>query len=376
MIVFFVGTPGSGKSYEAVKKIVDNLRTGRNVCTNIEGMDEPECQEYLKHLLGFSDLRFKQLFRFLTKEELSFFWKTEKRKKSVCTDSGDGVFNDVTIETDELICPHGSLIVIDEAHKHYNARDWNDKEKASVTREMGDWASTHRHFGYDVVFITQSIEKVDKQVRTLTEWTYFFRKVNFLGSAVNKKYMKYSYTGDDHDGKALAKSIETYHPEYFDAYKSYATADAKEVGFMTHVNILKHPIFYVIPVVVCLAFYMLFYKSSIGTGDVLGTKKIAARTEAVRKTAFNNRSTSKLNSSVALTDKPSFNGMTSNKYIIPLSYQKPEYSRYKVDGWINDNGVYIVSFAGSTARLPNPDVLKFNHQTNTIIAKTDVYGTP
>ena len=36
MIVGFVGTPGSGKSYDAVKKILFNLKKGRHVYTNID----------------------------------------------------------------------------------------------------------------------------------------------------------------------------------------------------------------------------------------------------------------------------------------------------------------------------------------------------
>lgn len=38
MIIFFDGNSGSGKTYEAVKKIIDNLRRGRKVYTNIDGL--------------------------------------------------------------------------------------------------------------------------------------------------------------------------------------------------------------------------------------------------------------------------------------------------------------------------------------------------
>ncbi len=279
MIVFFVGTPGSGKTYEAVKKIIDNLRIGRVVCTNIDGMDEPKQQEYMKNLLGMDDFTFHQNFRFLSKEQTVKFWKTEKKEK-ILPLSGE------IVQEDELICPKGSLIVIDEVHKHFNSRDWQNKEN----REMADWASTHRHEGYDLVLITQDIEKVEKQVRSLTEWSYFFRKVNFLGSKVSKKYLCYSYSGDDHHGTPLSKNVRTYQAKYFLCYKSYTNADAKEVGFMSHVNILKHPIFFAIPVVLIFCVWMAS-KSSLASGDLFGTnkrlKESAQKIEQQRKTQQN-----------------------------------------------------------------------------------------
>lgn len=263
MIVFFVGTPGSGKSYEAVKKVVDNIKLGRVVCTNIDGMDEQEHQEYLKNLLNIDDYEFNTHFRFLSKNQVLNFWGTESKTYTRMIDG-----EEVSFTRDEYICPKGSLIIIDEAHKHFNARDWQKQEN----RALADWASTHRHDGYDVVLITQDIEKVEKQVRTLTEWTYYFRKVNFLGGAVKKKYLCYSYSGDDHNGQALAKNIRSYNPLIFPCYKSYTTADAKEVGFMQHINILRHPVFFALPLVLLFCFYM-FSKSSFATGDLFGTGK-------------------------------------------------------------------------------------------------------
>ena len=259
MIAFFVGTPGSGKSYEAVVKIIDNLKMGRVVCTNIDGMEIEKHQRYLQTITGLSDYQFKNQFFFLNKTDVVQFWKTYQ-----VTSDLEGTL----VTTDVPICPKGALIIIDEAHKFFNARDWQNTQN----RELGDWASTHRHEGYDLIFITQDIEKVDKQVRTLTEWTYFFRKVNFLGGAVQKRYLCYSYSGDDHRGNPIAKNVRTYDAKVFPAYKSYTTADAKEIGFMSHVNILKHPVFLAIPIVLAFCAYM-FSKSSFASGDLFGSKQ-------------------------------------------------------------------------------------------------------
>src|ERR1035438_875653 len=102
MIVFFVGTPGSGKSYEAVKKVVDNLRLGRTVCTNIDGMDNQKCQAYVQALLGFDDYTFKKRFKYLTNDQVKTFWKTEKVTNTQYQEQENGAFHDVMLETDEL----------------------------------------------------------------------------------------------------------------------------------------------------------------------------------------------------------------------------------------------------------------------------------
>lgn len=376
MIVFFVGTPGSGKSYEAVKKIIDNLKIGRTVCTNIDGMELPESQEYIKSFLNMDDYLFHQRFRILDKDQITQFWKTEEiHHPQRIYDEESDVFTDESRITNELICPKGSLIIIDEAHKFFNAHDHRDK----ANRELADWASTHRHEGYDLIFITQDIGKVDKQVRTLTEWSFCFRKVNFFGGAVKKKYLCYSYSGDDHHGTPLAKNVRTYDPAYFPAYQSYSSADAKEVGFMTTVNILKHPVFYAIPVVLCFCLYMFFAKSSFATGDVFGVSKVQRKydnvaSQGMKKTA--GPAVMKNISSVQNKQEQVATGLpVAPALAVPLvAPVLNPYGMYKVEGFIIDNGKIIVQINGIVTRLPSPHVQKFNKDSGYALAETEYYG--
>lgn len=264
MIICFSGTPGSGKSYEAVKKILDNLKLGRVVYTNIDGFDDPECLEAIKTLVNFSDYELGTHLFFLQGHEVNHFWQD---------------------------CKPGSLIVIDEVHKWFNNRDWQKAEN----REFGNWASTHRHHGYDVVLLTQDIGKIDSHVRSLVEWTYSFRKINFLGSKVQKKYICYSFMGDETSGRPLGKNFRTYIKEIFHCYRSYVAKDVKELGIMTHFNILKHPVFYVLPVLLCFLLYLVFYKSSLGSGDLFGMnaaeKQRAARFQSQSKSVVSDNRT-------------------------------------------------------------------------------------
>ena len=252
MIIGFTGTPGSGKTYEAVEKILDNLMKGKIIYTNIDGMFDPECQEMIKSYCNLSDLALTIQLKQLEPDQIADFWMHIEPR---------------------------CLVVLDEIHKWFSNRDWNDPKN----KQFGYWASTHRHYGYEVVLITQNIERVDAAVRSLLEWNYVYRKVNFLGSAVQRFYLCYSYGGDDTSGRPLATNKRRYKPAIFRCYKSYVSSDIKEMPIMQHVNVLKHPVFALIPIVLCLTIYMVFYKSSLGTGDLFGTDKVTASFEANRK---------------------------------------------------------------------------------------------
>ena len=248
MIIGFAGTPGSGKSYEAIKKILDNLKLLRKVYTNIDGLQDPEKREMIKFYTGLDDFELQTNLIHFTDEEMQTFWD----------------------KVDE-----GALIVIDEVHRLFSNRDWN----TTTNRRFTDWASTHRHYGYDVVLITQDMEKVDKHARSLLEWTYFFRKINQFGGLVKKKYSCFAYSGDDSKGKPITTTTRTYDPKVFACYSSYGSKVAKELGIMKHANILKQPVFYAIPIALIAVLYFGF--RSYETGGILG-HKIADDLQAVK----------------------------------------------------------------------------------------------
>jgi zona occludens toxin len=251
MIIFYEGVPGSGKTYDATVKIVANLRRRRIVYTNIEGFEDPKCKEMIKCLTKLDDFDIDKYLFILTKEETLHFW--------------------------DIVQP-GSMVVIDEMQKYFNSRDWQKDEN----RQCADWCSTHRHEGFDAVFLTQRIEKVDSQIRTLTEWTYRYKKVNFLGSLIKKSYVCFAYSGDD-TKSPLTKIVRQYNSEYFHCYKSYITKDVKELGIQKHANILKHPIFFLIPIVVILTIYFVS-KSGIIHGHLLsGMAPKSAKAEVINK---------------------------------------------------------------------------------------------
>ncbi|MEH0021004.1 MAG: zonular occludens toxin domain-containing protein [Desulfobacter sp.] len=241
MISCFEGLPGAGKTYDAMRKLLANLGRGRRVVTNISGLENEDKQEIIKHHMDFDDAQIKDLLRFLDDTQVSEFWKYAEP---------------------------GDLIIIDEAQNFFNSRDWQTK----TNREFGKWASEHRHLGIDVVLITQNVERIESSVRSLVEFTYRYKKLNMFGNLLSKKYIRFCYYGPSLD--LVGKKTCSYDQKIFMCYKSYFTDGTKEIGIEKPANILKHPIFYALPLVICLFVYFLS-QSSLLSGDLFGTQAIA-----------------------------------------------------------------------------------------------------
>jgi zona occludens toxin len=248
MITLYEGFPGSGKTYDAVRKIISNISIGRRVLTNIDGMANSVPAEALKHITNYDDQKFKNLLVVLSQEQTKTFWEFSKP---------------------------GDLIVIDEAQNYFNSRDWNKQEN----RDFGRWAFEHRHNVQDLILITPSKTRIDSAVRELVEWTYGYKKLNMFGGMLQKKYVRFAYYGVE--DTMLKRVTCTYDPYIFLCYQSYFADGSKEKEFQKRPNVLQHPIFYLIPIVF---FFFIYFgsKSSLWTGDLFGAKKNLALAEEVR----------------------------------------------------------------------------------------------
>ena len=240
MITCFTGTPGGGKTYAAVLLMIDLLKKGRMVYTNIDGLETEGCRIALGLVCGLDRGVLEDRLVWMNKEQTRTFWD---------------------------IVPAGSVVVIDEVHKIWSSRTYASESN----KAFADWCSTHRHNGHDVILITQALDKLDGHVRSLIEWTHRCRKVNFVGSLVKRSYLEYVYSEDD-ERNCLSRKRKSYDPVVFRCYKSYAAKDIKEKGIGKSTNIFRHPVFYAMPVVFGLMIYMLFFKSSIARGDLFGSK--------------------------------------------------------------------------------------------------------
>lgn len=72
----------------------------------------------------------------------------------------------------EFTLPRGSLLIIDEAGIEYNSRSYKSFPKSLIS-----YFKLHRHYGVDIVVISQSWEDVDVTVRRLADRLFLIKKI-------------------------------------------------------------------------------------------------------------------------------------------------------------------------------------------------------
>ena len=69
-----------------------------------------------------------------------------------------------------------SLLILDEAQLEYNCRDYSSKDKHEINKKILSYLTMCRHYNIEIVFITQSISRLDSQIRELATDIYRFSK--------------------------------------------------------------------------------------------------------------------------------------------------------------------------------------------------------
>lgn len=151
MIELYEGRLGGGKTYSATVRIVDHLCRGGLVATNID-IVWPEVADYIARRFGLV-VKNDQLLR-LHEDQIGLFHRS--------TPSG----------TAELPV----LVVIDEAHLTFNARDFAQTDR--LYRETLTFLTQSRKVHTDVIFIAQSVLNMDKQFMRLVQYIWRFRDLS------------------------------------------------------------------------------------------------------------------------------------------------------------------------------------------------------
>jgi len=165
---FLSGKPGGGKSYFALKLLVDELRNGRRAISTNLPLVLPELANYLHERY---DDTFDMLnrIRVLTQEETAQFWLHPCKGVDLTDTVTIRVREKLVTQVDYSKRPaEGTLFMIDEIHLYFNARSWQ-----STGEDCTFYISQHRKLGDDVIAITQHVGNVDKQFRSMTQdYTY------------------------------------------------------------------------------------------------------------------------------------------------------------------------------------------------------------
>lgn len=187
---------GAGKSYTLTTIAIAHLLNGGTVvCTDSFGLLWDPIKQFCRDVHGV-DLEDGQLI--------------------IHPDSSARMLHEVIPQgTDELPV----LLILDEAHSEFNARDWSDVRK----RAFFLWLTQSRHDDVDVIFSSQNIHNVDKQVQRLVTKIYTVRNMAFVKLfgvfAVRPNYFRLWEHGPD--GKSvISRSWVRKNPAIYKCYVS------------------------------------------------------------------------------------------------------------------------------------------------------------
>lgn len=155
MIKMFEGTPGSGKSYNAIREALLALWGGKFVIANFS--------------IKFSKREKKKGYA-----DRFFFWENEELT----------IENLIrfAIEHDILAKEGHCLVIVDEAGGRYNIKQSKKSEQGQ--EDLKAWSiffSQHRKLGFDFILVCQSEKQIDRQLREYIENIIRHRQVNRFG---------------------------------------------------------------------------------------------------------------------------------------------------------------------------------------------------
>jgi zona occludens toxin (predicted ATPase) len=189
MIELYEGVPGSGKSYHAIsEKFLPWVRQGRRLYIAIDGI-------YLDRLALFTGIELETLEQQIT------IWK----------DSVEVLRAFQHVEA-------GSAVIIDEAQTVFRSMQ---KVEPGLLR----WLETHRHYGVDILLMSQDFRQMTQGVTRLVEATVKFRKLSFVG--LSKEYQG-KVRGNPEDSEIIRAFVGTYSPAVYAYYSSYASSAITE----------------------------------------------------------------------------------------------------------------------------------------------------
>lgn len=153
MVELYSGTPGSGKSLHLAQLIYDTLKyTDKLVITNFRLKDKKINKGKYRGKLIMLDNEMLDDTPFLYYLSNWYFTTHKYREGKI-------------------------LLIIDEAQRLFNPRDWNKPTR----REWLTFIAEHRHWGFDVILVAQFDGMLDKQILAEVENEYIHRKLSNFG---------------------------------------------------------------------------------------------------------------------------------------------------------------------------------------------------
>ncbi|PAJ71878.1 hypothetical protein CJF42_24285 [Pseudoalteromonas sp. NBT06-2] len=200
MINGIQGKPGGGKSYEAVVSHIIPIisKDKRKVVTNLPLNIDHFCMvfgEYCRDLIEVVDGKFHDFGNdrpFSKKEHFLQYesWKNEKGQKV--------------------------YFFIDECHL--------SMPSSGAGNELSEFMSMHRHYGFDIMLITQNFKKVNRDIKDMIQIGYRCIKKSMIGQ--DDKYILKVHDGaSDSSQTVVATHEREYEKRFFSFYQSHTKSN-------------------------------------------------------------------------------------------------------------------------------------------------------
>jgi len=171
----YLGVPGSGKSYHTAKRVYEALRAGKNVISSLNintNLIKPISDK--KPLGNFIYVPDRFWFNNAVYEKTSLGGKVQSKEVYSYI---YGLYN-FALQFHKRnargqMIEGQTLLILDEAYKFFDPREWNRKDRKQWVR----FFTIFRHYGYDVLLISQTDISIDKQIRGIVETRVLHRRV-------------------------------------------------------------------------------------------------------------------------------------------------------------------------------------------------------
>jgi hypothetical protein len=190
-IYLYYGKIGDGKTYHVLaNEVVPAARKGRKIYTNLDG------------------LNVRRLSQYVDREVDVIQWESVDQIRAAFNLAQDDK------EGASLVVDRGALLIVDEAQMIFDSRQWKDTGPGVLRL-----CEYHRHFGLDIVFITQSPGRLDKSLCRLANESLHVKNLRFLGSMFGKRYV-INVRQTPWDRETMATMTGSFKPEIFALYRS------------------------------------------------------------------------------------------------------------------------------------------------------------
>jgi len=188
MVICYTGLPGGGKSLSAIQDFVlPELRRGRHVFCNIAGLSPMLIASRLSSPGNVVSTSYVN--RYLHRFSMSFNDDEAARTKVFRRELKDGSVHYSNIEglillVNDVMSYNETVLILDECHEYLAAENWK------ALRPFAKYVSMARHYGHDLVLITQHVMDIWEPLQRRVHETHDFvrGKLGFKTQYMEKVY--------------------------------------------------------------------------------------------------------------------------------------------------------------------------------------------